>query len=73
MPPFDAVKLALVPPLANDKGKEGIWDVVARVPEVGKVTDVVLVMVKVEAKAPEVVKLPPRVMVLDPLFTPVPP
>jgi hypothetical protein len=40
---------------------------------VGKVTDVVLVMVNVLANAPAVVKLPPRVIVLAPLLTPVPP
>jgi hypothetical protein len=47
--------------------------VVDKVPDVGKVTFVTPVMVKVLAKAPEVVKLPPRVKVLAPLLTPVPP
>lgn len=44
-----------------------------RVPEVGKVMLVVPVVVNVIGLAPEVVRLPPRVMVLLPLFTPVPP
>jgi nitric oxide synthase oxygenase domain/subunit len=48
-------------------------EVVAKVPEVGKVTDVLPVIVKVDVKAPEVVKLPPKVIVEAPLFTPVPP
>ena len=46
---------------------------VARVPLIGNVTLVAAVIVKVEAKAPDVVKLPPRVKVLEPLLTPVPP
>ena len=52
---------------------------VARVPLVGRVTLVAAVVVKVKALAPEVVKdeavemLPPRVIVLVLLFTPVPP
>jgi hypothetical protein len=46
---------------------------VARVPLVGSVTLVVPVEVKVVAKAPEVTKSPPKVIVLEPLFTPVPP
>ena len=52
---------------------------VARVPEVGRVTEVVPVVVKVSAKFPAVVRLlaveifPPRVIVLIPLFIPVPP
>src|ERR1044071_8382905 len=37
-------------------------DVVANVPDVGKVTLVVFVIVKVEANAPDVVKLPPNVI-----------
>ena len=73
MPPLAAVRLAFVPPLANDKGNDGIWLVVARVPDVGNVTLVVLVIVNVLVKAPDVVKLPPSVMVLAPLLTPVPP
>ena len=44
-----------------------------KVPEVGKVTAVVPVIVNVEANAPEVVRFPPRVMVFPELFTPVPP
>ena len=46
---------------------------VANVPLVGSVTLVVDVVVKVVANAPEVVKLPPSVIVLPELFTPVPP
>jgi hypothetical protein len=74
-----AVKLAFVPPLARERGKEGIWLVVARVPDVGKVTPVMPVKVKVEANAPDNVKaaavetFPPIVIVEVPLFTPVPP
>jgi len=47
--------------------------VVSNVPLVGKVTFVAAVNTKVEAKAPLVVNEPPRVTVLLPLFTPVPP
>ena len=47
--------------------------VVARVPEVGKVTSVAPVILKIEAKAPTVVRLPPKVRVEEPLLTPVPP
>ena len=46
---------------------------VAKVPVVGSVTLVLPVVVKPRVCAPEWVKLPPRVIVLDPLFTPVPP
>ena len=46
---------------------------VLKVPVVGKVTLVVAVVVKVVANAPEVVKFPPRVIVFDALFIPVPP
>ena len=52
---------------------------VAKVPVVGKVSEVVAVEVKVVAKAPKVVKspaieiLPPRVIVFPVLATPVPP
>ena len=46
---------------------------VAKVPVMGKVTFVAAVVVKVVAKAPDVVKLPPSVMVLPELLTPVPP
>jgi hypothetical protein len=46
---------------------------VAKVPVVGRVTLVVAVEFKVVAKAPEVTKFPPKVIVLEPLFTPVPP
>ena len=46
---------------------------VASVPVVGRVTVVVPVAVSVVANAPEVVKFPPKVMVLPELATPVPP
>jgi hypothetical protein len=46
---------------------------VANVPAVGSVTFVAAVEVRVVAKAPEVVRLPPKVIVLPVLFTPVPP
>ena len=52
---------------------------VPMVPVVGKVILVGAVLTKVVLKLPEVVKslavkiLPPKVIVLDPLFTPVPP
>ena len=46
---------------------------VARVPVVGRVTVVFAVAVRVVLNAPEVVRLPPRVIVLVPLLTPVPP
>ena len=47
--------------------------VLNKVPVVGNVTVVVFVIVKVDAKAPDVVKFPPSVKVLVPLLTPVPP
>lgn len=47
--------------------------VVLKVPDVGKVTDVFPVKVKVLVKAPESVWLPPIVNVAVPLLTPVPP
>jgi len=46
---------------------------VANVPVVGRVTEVLAVAVKVVVYAPEVVKFPPSVIVLEPLLTPVPP
>ena len=46
---------------------------VAKVPVVGRVTEVLAVAVKVVVYAPEVVKFPPSVIVLEPLLTPVPP
>jgi hypothetical protein len=46
---------------------------VASVPVVGSVTEVFPVAVMVVVNAPEKVKLPPIVIVLEPLFTPVPP
>jgi hypothetical protein len=46
---------------------------VARVPVVGRVKVVVAVAVRVVVNAPDVVKFPPSVIVLEPLFTPVPP
>jgi len=47
--------------------------VLTSVPDVGKVTDVLPVTVKVVVYAPEVVKFPPKVIVFVPLLTPVPP
>ena len=44
-----------------------------RLPETGKVTLVVAVDVRVVLNAPDVVRFPPNVIVLDPLLTPVPP
>jgi hypothetical protein len=46
---------------------------VARRPEIGKVTEVFAVEIKVVVYAPEVVRFPPRVIVFPVLFTPVPP
>lgn len=46
---------------------------VAKVPVVGNVTLVVAVSVRVVPNAPDVVKLPPNVIVLPVLATPVPP
>ena len=46
---------------------------VARVPVVGSVTFVLAVEARVVANAPDVVRSPPKVMVLLPLLTPVPP
>jgi hypothetical protein len=73
MPPLLAVKEAPVPPFANVIGKTGIRAVVAKVPEVGNVTLVLPVNVPANVKAPDIAKLPPIVMVLVPLFMPVPP
>ena len=47
--------------------------VLSNVPLVGNVTDVDPVKVAVKGDAPEKVKFPPMVMMLEPLFTPVPP
>ena len=46
---------------------------VAKVPEVGKLIDVLPTVIIVVEKFPEVTKSPPKVMVLLPLSTPVPP
>jgi hypothetical protein len=46
---------------------------VANVPDAGKVTAVFAVVVNSVLKAPEVVKLPPKVIVFPVLSTPVPP
>jgi hypothetical protein len=43
------------------------------VPDVGSVTEVAAVAVKVVLKAPDVVRFPPNVIVKEPLLTPVPP
>ncbi len=48
-------------------------DNVAKVPLIGRETLVVPIVFKVKAFDPLVVKLPPKVMVLPVLFTPVPP
>ena len=59
--------------------KDSVPVKVAMVPVVGKVIFVTPVLINVVLKLPEVVKslavkiLPPKVIVLDPLFTPVPP
>jgi hypothetical protein len=52
---------------------ETVLDVVANVPLVGNVTLVVFVSVPVKVYAPLKVTLPPIVIVLEPLLTPVPP
>jgi len=67
VPPVDVILDAV--PVTLDT----VADVVAKVPEVGNVTLVGAVIVKVDEKAPDVVKLPPSVIVLAPLFMPVPP
>jgi hypothetical protein len=46
---------------------------VAKVPEVGRLNVVEPVVIIVVEKFPEVIKSPPKVMDLFPLFTPVPP
>jgi hypothetical protein len=46
---------------------------VARVPVVGRVTEVFALVVKPRVCAPVCVKLPPMVIVFPELFTPVPP
>ena len=71
LPP--SVSVTLVSSIFINATPVGIWLVVAKVPEVGNVTAVAAVMVKVLAKAPDVVKLPPKVSVDRPLLTPVPP
>jgi hypothetical protein len=43
------------------------------VPDVGKVIDVLAVVVRVVVNAPDVVRFPPNVIVEEPLLTPVPP
>lgn len=43
------------------------------VPDIGSVTLVLAVTVKVVVKAPEVVRFPPKVIVLPVFATPVPP
>jgi hypothetical protein len=44
-----------------------------KLPDIGKITLVLAVAVRVVLNAPEVTKLPPNVIVLAPLFVPVPP
>ena len=67
------VSVTFVSSVLESTAPVGIWLVVARVPEVGNVTLVTPVMVKLDAKAPIVAKLPASVRVLDPLLMPVPP
>ncbi len=50
-----------------------LFERVAKVPETGKVTLVLAVTAKVVLNAPEVTRLPPKVMVLPALLMPVPP
>ena len=50
-----------------------LFESVAKVPETGRVTLVSAVTAKVVLNAPEVTRLPPKVMVLPVLATPVPP
>jgi hypothetical protein len=61
----------IVPTLAKDE--RVVTALFTNVPDVGRVTLVVPVTVNVVLNAPEVVKFPPSVIVLDPLLTPVPP
>ena len=74
--PFQ-VPLVIVPMLARLESV--VTAVLTNVPVVGNVTFVEPVVVNVRAFAPEVVNdeaveiLPPNVMVLEPLLTPVPP
>lgn len=65
------VPVVIVP--TDAKLERDVTALFTRVPEVGKVTLVVPETVRVVEKAPEIVKFPPIVMVLDPLLTPVPP
>ena len=84
VPPLATGKLPVKPPFPKGKLEStGLVNVllvkfsepanVANVPVKGKVTFVVPVVVNVVAKAPEVVRLPPKVIVLPELLTPVPP
>ena len=70
MPAFQVPEV-IVPTV--DRLEREVTAVFTSVPEVGSVTLVFPVTVRVVVKAPEVVRLPPRVIVLAPLFTPVPP
>jgi hypothetical protein len=77
VPEVDPLNAAPVPPIV---GRVRVLLVkvsepanVAKVPVVGNVTEVVAVAVSVVANAPEVVKLPPNVIVLPVFATPVPP
>jgi len=67
--PQDPVEI--VPTLDNDDNV--VTALLTNVPDVGRVTLVLAVAVKVVLNAPLVVRFPPNVMVLLPLFTPVPP
>jgi hypothetical protein len=84
VPPLEALKTP-VKVIAPDDGKEGPSPVdpplklvtavadVSKVPDVGSVTFVPPVVVSVSVDDPEVTNEPPSVMVLAPLFIPVPP
>lgn len=70
IPPFQVPEV-IVPTVL--KLERLVTAVLTSVPDVGRVTLVLPVTVRVVVNAPEVVRLPPRVIVLEPLLTPVPP
>ena len=67
------VAVAGVSPVVPAEKDATVLPVVASVPLVGSVNDVIAVAVSVTGNAPEVVRLPASVRVLVPLLTPVPP
>src|SRR5262245_1646172 len=67
------VRVTFVSSVLVSAAPVGICAVVAKVPEVGKVTDVDPVSVPVKGNAPEKVTFPPMVIRDEPLLTPVPP